>query len=273
VDPASIAAGVVAKSIDPAAKEGAAVAGGLIRNLFGPVSEQMGMDLLEKYKNRNVQEVVDRSYQKRPGSGGSIPPRLGATVFDAASYADDEIVSEYLSGVLASSRTPSGKDDAGIAWSALIARLPADHLRVHFALYSSAAVHLQGIEFDGLHEFGDQPLWMPLMPFSAILGGDDWVTSFNDAMINLEREGLIAGRDVAGDGTTIVPLYSPIKAVPKEPALRYHVSASGVQLYLWGLGHGRTQALKFASMSIPSDDTHIPVPVPGSCKYGDLPDA
>lgn len=269
MDAAGIAASVAAKGLDPAAREGAAVAGGLIRNLFGPVTEQMGDDLLEKYKNRNVQRVVDRSYRKRPDGEGSIPPRLGANVFDAASYADDEIVVEYLSGVLASSKTPEGKDDAGIAWSALISRLPVAHLRLHFALYSTAAHHLHGLAFDGLHEFESHPIWAPLLPLGSFLSATDWETSFNDAIINIQREGLIGPVDIAGDGAKILARYGK-EADTSEPAIRFCVSPPGVQLYLWGIGHGKAQALAFAQFEEPSGDLPCPIPIPGSCRFGDL---
>jgi hypothetical protein len=59
-------------------------------------------------------------------------------IFEHDSHADEDIVVEYVSGVLASSRTEEGRDDRGVGWSSPVARMSCDQLRLHYVLYSNA---------------------------------------------------------------------------------------------------------------------------------------
>jgi hypothetical protein len=61
---------------------------------------------------------------------------------------DNEVLVEYLSGVLASSRTSDGQDDSGISWSSLLSTMSSVQIRAHFLLYREWAelLHEHGID-------------------------------------------------------------------------------------------------------------------------------
>jgi hypothetical protein len=226
----------------------------------------MGDDLLAKYKNRNVQKVADLAANKGRGEDGSIPPRVGGAVFDAASFAEDELVAEYLSGVLASSRSPDGKDDTGVSWAALVARLSSDQLKLHYLLYSSAAFHLRNVDLTSLDVLTGAQLYMPLEPVIEMLTE---AGRFNEAVMNLVREGLVGGSyEVQVDAEEL----SPDRAIPEGPGMLYYPTPSGAALYLWGVGLGRTSVRQFNHVEVTlPEGVELPVPVPLSGRYDEFP--
>jgi hypothetical protein len=118
-----------------AANEAAKAGGGVLTRLLGPTMDLMGAQMANAYERRNVRRVVDLADKKSRGdANGAIAPRLASAVLEAAEYADNAMVAEYLSGVLASSRS-SDADDRGLAWTALIGRLPTDQMLLHYGLY------------------------------------------------------------------------------------------------------------------------------------------
>jgi hypothetical protein len=269
VDPLGALVAAAGKAVDPAATEAAKTASGLMANLFGPLTGQMGQDLLAKYKNRNVSRVAKLAAAKGSSEAGSIPPRVGGAVFDAASFADDELVAEYLSGVLASSRSQEGRDDSGVTWTALVARLSSDQLRLHFMLYSSAAVLLRGVRLDSLDVFRHERIYVPVAPLLRHFATPDSTRRFNESLMNLVREGLVNDNYML---QTEGAKLSSERAVPDEPGLVFRASPAGVGLFLWGLGLGRHSVLRLNELDIPiPDNWDAPIPLEGSMRYELIP--
>ncbi|TFB15440.1 hypothetical protein E3V93_01795 [Microbacterium sp. 3H14] len=149
--------------VDPvvsiAAAEAAKTGGGVLSRLLGPTADEMGVQLQEWYRRKNVERVARQAEAKAStGTAGSIPPRVAAEVFEKAQWADDDFVAEYLSGVLASSRTPDGTDDRGVAWTALVGRLSADQLRLHYIMYRAFRKLALGLEYEALSDVLQRPL-------------------------------------------------------------------------------------------------------------------
>jgi hypothetical protein len=114
----------------------------MLERLLGPTFDYLGdglRDLTEK-RARNIGNIVMKAIQKTEelGAEGEVPPRVIKNVFDDGSFSDDQIVAEYLGGVLASSKSPGGRDDRGVALSDLVNRLSAYTLRTHYILYLAA---------------------------------------------------------------------------------------------------------------------------------------
>ena len=116
------------------------VSSGLTR-LVGPAADEVA-EALRRFTARkleNVSRVVENANSKVPsGAVGTIPERIAFRMMEEGSYSDDPLVVEYLGGVLASSKSPQGRDDRGNTMTALVARLSTYHLRVHYILYSEA---------------------------------------------------------------------------------------------------------------------------------------
>lgn len=111
------------------------------KTLLGPSLERIGHEL-PKLPGRAMDNVgaVIRNATAKVGDGdsGDVPPRVWRRVLTEAQDADDEVMVEYLGGVLASSRSEVDRDDRGAVMSALVGRLSTYQLRAHYVLYAAA---------------------------------------------------------------------------------------------------------------------------------------
>lgn len=108
-----------------------------LRSLLGPAAHEVGEALRRwvEFRLRNVGRVAEnaegksRALEQQPGT---VSVRTAMAVFEAASYSDDELMADYLGGVLASSASPGGRDDRGVTWIAQVSRMSSYALRIHY---------------------------------------------------------------------------------------------------------------------------------------------
>lgn len=145
VDPLSGAA--VAKALSAAGGEGAKETGRLLGRVLGPSADEIG-EALRRYtafRVGNVARIAEKAESKGAGRGErEVPPRVAHRLLEEGSYCDDELMVEYLSGVLAASSTPGGRDDRAVVWSDMVTGLSSLQVRAHFLLYREWAVRLHG---------------------------------------------------------------------------------------------------------------------------------
>jgi len=275
MDLTGAAAAAVAKQGDEAAAEAAKTASRLWLSILQPSAEQIGKDLLSRYQNSRVQKVVAGADRRNPS--GSIPLRLAASVYEAASVSDEEVVSEYLSGILASSRTGDGVNDAGMTWAGVVSRLPVNALRVHYLL--SATVHVrkrgQGMNLGQMLQervaFPTEVLTRYLVGLE-VKGADDRsgsndepITAGIEALTALQREGLVAEANW-GPGNAIAGLFKTDDRVADWPyGFTCKLLPAGVSLLFWGLGLGRTSIGLYCSDVLdlkPLEDWTLPESMP-----------
>jgi hypothetical protein len=89
-------------------------------------------DALKDRIRSRLERTLKKAERKRPGVSPAAPDRVAVKVLSEAAFTDDEVVLEYLAGVLAASHKDS---DEGAAVVALIGRLSALQLRLHFLIY------------------------------------------------------------------------------------------------------------------------------------------
>jgi hypothetical protein len=243
MEPLSIAAAALGRAADPAASEGIKVSGRLLERLVGPGVDELSQQWASHLRQKNLQRLLKKSDARAQGAApGTVPPRLASQVFEAAQFADDELMAEYFSGVLSSSRDETGGNDAGVSWAALIARLSSDQIRLHYLIYSCIrpAAIARGVErVNKLHSE------KVLIALTELLVGfqlsPNVVNRFADAIDGLMREGLI------GDGYSYGPLQGVkeeyakdmLLVAPFDRALRVGLSIHGMRLFVWGLGSGQ----------------------------------
>lgn len=246
----SLGAAKAAAQDDAFAQEGAKVAANLAKRLFGPSADVLGSHwaqaLEEKLSNvRKVAELADRRLC-RTGHAGRISSRVGASVFDAAQFADDEMVAEYLSGVLASS-SDDDASDRGIPWSALIARLSSDALRLHYVLFSIAR-QVQSTEEVVYNRLFDDAVYVPMAVLFQSTGWD--VRSFGRRTLEatgvLVREALIYDQFTFGDADLFRQIYSDANFIDADGGFVFAPTQAGVDLYFWGLGAGGSSTGQFS---------------------------
>ncbi len=265
VDPISAAAaGAVAHVVKGASDEGTKVTGGLISRLLGPSADVLGANWAEQLRERNMQRLLAKTEKratKKEDSGqdpGIANPRVAAQVFESAQYADGEVVAEYLSGVLASSRSATGEGDAGVAWSAVVSRLSSDQLAMHYVIYASARplVISQGFKKpNDVHQF---EVVLPMSEMLTSLGmvgpaGEPKMERFSDALDGLMREGVLeVGYRYGGVAHTFESELASGRTMiaPLPFAIRINLSNHGMRLFVWGNGAGELGPIAYLNEAV-----------------------
>lgn len=249
VDPVSIAsaAGQVVDDVAPIVAPVAAMVlsrRGVAR-LLGPSVDVVAQALARQTEAslRNVGRVAEGAVAKSRSTGpGSVSPRAAVPLIEAACYADDEVVAEYLSGVLAASRSSDGRDDRAVGWTAMISRLSAAQLRLHFLIYASTRTLLSP-ELESVADACKVLLFVPYSQVWPAMELDETDQDyFIEAFYGLAREGLV-GREWAFGDPTGLRMWGPsvsLKAFP-EAGFVVQLSRPGLGLWLWGLGYGTSR--------------------------------
>lgn len=258
----------VAKETDAATSEAAKSARSLLTRLLGPSADVIGAHWAERLRERTLARLTDKTekraqLQRAAGqSPGIANARVVAEVFTSAQFSDSEVVAEYLSGVLASSRDAEGKNDAGVTWSSLISRLSTDQLKLHYFVYASARQRFIGKDLYSPHEVHNVEVVLDSEPFAA--AADMSAVEFSDAIDGLMREGLI------GDSYRYGPskfLFERERArpntsihYPNASGLRVRLTVHGVRLFTWGTGYGDRGIEAYADPSINLGAVDAPLP-------------
>jgi hypothetical protein len=237
-----------------------------LAKLLGPSADEVAQALqrFTETKLRNVGRVVEAAERKTSScaeGGGAVPLRVALRVLDEGAYADNDLVVEYLGGVLASSRTPGGRDDRGNTFIALVSRLSTYQLRTHYIFYSEfqRLLHGQQIELRDADEvdasgqiFVPHTVWHEAMDYGR---GEDPLIIGSSTMWWLRREQLL---DWGGDGD---PAY--LESISRYQNYSFPESGTialptipGVELYLWALGKGHLHSRDFLTISVA--DSAIP---------------
>lgn len=243
VDPLSTGLAKIAAS---AGVEGAKEGSKLLNRVLGPSADVIG-EALARYTDfrlKNVGVIVEKAHRKSRAQGdGEVPPRVAHRLLEEGSYCDDELMAEYLGGVLAASRTPAGRDDRAVVWSALVNGLSTLQLRGHFLLYREWARHLHGRDLV-LAAPGNRLrtiIHADLLEFSSrLLGDDDSIPQYNavsHAIPGLVRAGLLDINYTWGNKADIdIDLHQPFREDEFDPILCVNLTVVGIELYGWAQG-------------------------------------
>jgi hypothetical protein len=209
--------------------------------VLGPSADEVA-ETLRRYTAKrleNVGRVVANADAKSSGDG-IVPERVAFRVLDEGSYSDDQLVVEYLGGVLASSRTPVGRDDRGNTLTALVSRLSTYHLRTHYIFYTVAQRLLHGrtVNLQDVNEvqgsarvFTPFDVYIPAMEFDETEDGEAILTN---SLYALDRERLI---DFTASGP-VENLRRFDQRIP-APGIVYSLTMQGVELFMWATGRGQ----------------------------------
>ena len=109
-----------------------------LQKVFGPALTEVGEDLKKLYaKGRD--RIIAVAYRKVSDldDGRQANLRVTRDVLWNGAFTDDEVCAEYFGGILASSRTPDGKEDDAVQFVDVIKSLSAKQLRLHYVIYNS----------------------------------------------------------------------------------------------------------------------------------------
>lgn len=241
--------------------EGGTEALRLFSRVLGPSADEFGEALRRwtAYRTRNFGRIVAKADTKSSGIG-EVPPRIAHRLLDEGSYCDDEVMVEYLSGVLAASRTPGGGDDRGVVWSALVTSLSSMQIRAHFLLYREWAARLREEGFEqnlGTYEARVMAaMQVDLDEFVETLLSDpkgvDAESAINHVFSGLHRVGLLDNH--AGGLTQELP--GVVSAF--ESVLVVNPSTAGMELYGWAAGRAGMTPAEFLEEAPSFAEAEIP---------------
>ena len=202
--PEPIIGTVLAKAIGTTAdSEAQKTATGLFMRVFGPSADEIGEALRRytAYKLRNVGRIVENADAKSNTNpiGGMVNTRLAYVLLEEGSLCDDELMANYLGGILAGSRSPDGRDDRAIAWSGVITSLSSLQVRAHYLLYREWADRLHGVARKYMMQVHRKKIGMDfdLDEFVDVLVSDTdvgRVSAMTHSIYGLVRAGLLSDR-------------------------------------------------------------------------------
>lgn len=232
--------------------------------VLGPSADAVGETLrgYTGYRLRNVLRIIDRAVAKSRSvdEDSAVSLRVAHVLLADGSYCDDDLVADYLGGLLAASRTPQGRDDRAAAWSKVVTGLSSLQVRAHYLLYREWAARLRIVAvYDLGADAGRVQAAMEVSSgeFAKLLIGDSGVEE-NDALSHaiggLARVGLLDEKFLY-NGTLV-------RVVP---------SIMGIELYGWAQGLPGLSPRGFASKARPFDLVDA-IPRPSAVTFPNVPE-
>lgn len=111
-------------------------AGVVTQKLFGKTLDEMGSDINKLYQKGRDRILIKATGKVNNADDGKVPNlRVARDVLWNGAVTESEVCAEYFGGVLASSRTEDGSDDACIHYVDVIKSLSSKQLHLHYCLY------------------------------------------------------------------------------------------------------------------------------------------
>ena len=244
----------------------------LLNKVLGPTADYLGSEtrnLVDKC-NVNLDNVFKNATSKlgaRLEEPGGVSPRVLKHVLDDGRFADEEIVVEYYGGLLAGSKSLTGKDDRALPYLAKVQQMSAYQLRLHFLFY----FEILRIFKDAPFNLGDGNTWpkhaliLPHALFLNALPKEEWVQEnywkiMAQAVVGLSQEGLVS-RYTYGDLEKKNQQFedAPVNAILMAP------SFLGAELFMWAVGAESPSGHDFFSLDPLVIDKAIPI-VGSACR-------
>jgi len=176
-------------------------------------------------------------------------------------------MAEYLGGVLASSKSPGGRDDRGVALSGLVNQLSAYTLRTHYILYLAARKTTppiatrwkaagRDLRVGDIREARIVATFISFAAFNRAMAFEpfeDATGATAHAFYALLKEQLFTEWS-AGDVEHLRTKYNNVT----EAGIVFLPSVPGIELFLWAHGKGHKPTSAFFD---PDEDFELDVPL------------
>lgn len=228
-----------------------------INKLLGPTLDYFGneiKDFTEK-RHENLDRIISNA-RKKVGDTldekGAVPPKVFKRIVDDGSLTDDPVSAEYFGGVLASSRTPTGRDDRGARVADSITKMSSYQLLAHFIIYSSLLEKVKSSDA-GLTDpstrsrfyiYFEATSFMHSMKFSKTENAN---SIMSHVFHGLHTDGLIG--DHWGYGSIDDLKKMGLHPKGECPQILVKPTVWGIELFLWACGEGERNAGYFSSPS------------------------
>lgn len=250
---------VIAKAIDEAQGDNSAecasesVVVSLVKRMFEPGAKEFGDAFARTvaFRTRNFGRIKEKADRKARANGrtGVIHPRVVAFMIEEGSLCDDELMGDYLGGVLAGSISPDGRDDRAITWSRIIGGLSSFQVRAHYLLYRewAARLHEAAPDLDCSYKgkMALAEIFLDLEEFGTALMQDcdeNLEVILRHSLFGLTRAGLINDSWFYGARSRQSVIYHDF-----ETFLEVTPTGRGMELYGWATGWPDLLPKNFAS--------------------------
>lgn len=218
-----------------------------LAKLLGPTADYLGGELKEFAQKRieNVGKIFANATEKMPPemqNVGAVPPKVLRNVLNDGSYSSDSIGIEYFGGILASSKSDSGRDDRGARLAQKISFLTSYQLRAHYILYSALALCYKGEQKKITSSWSELRVFIPITSFVSNMDfSQSEIAQFEVFLSHifngLHGESLIGMGWVYGNPDFIREQIGDVSI--DTPGVTFIPSAAGVELFLWAFGFGQ----------------------------------
>ncbi len=216
----------------------------MLARVLGPTADYLGKEvegLVEK-GHANLGRIFSHAVKKlgsKIKQPGAVNPRVLKQVWSEGAFVEDELAAEYFGGLLASARTPDGKDDRVLSLLSTVRDLSVYDLRLHHLAY--LRVRASGL---GSH-INMRDLFLPMrasaqIPYHTYVAAmgikidDTGVQEFADQSLFA-----LAKHDLIGSHTASMMYQVPpaeFNRLP-EPGITIVPSHYGAKLFLWAHGY------------------------------------
>jgi hypothetical protein len=113
-----------------------------LNKLVGPSADLLGEQakdaiVIVEQRVKRLYDIAIRKLGAKASVPGDVSPRILKQTIEEAIYCDDELVTEYLGGILASSRVEGGRDDRGVSHLSEVRSMSAYQVKVHYLVYTA----------------------------------------------------------------------------------------------------------------------------------------
>jgi len=222
---------------------------GFVQRISPQASDRVRQLLREGLSNYRVASAIEIALKAERilsfGANADLmraPARLVERILEDGSWADADATQQLWAGLLATSCTPSGRDETNLTFVGLLSQLTAAHLRILTAACTKAAKFVSGVE-----RLSSRPIRLHAADLSRITGSRDLLRAHRD-LEHLCDLGLLTM-------TVRSATFSELEGTEIAP------TSLGLQLYARCNGHrGSTQDFYgVPTGSLPDELGHSPI--------------
>jgi len=232
--------------------------------VLGPTAEYLGKGIQSFTEKRvaNINSILKKAATRidksKSDNSGSVDPLMVKDIVDYGSYIEDDLIQDYLAGLLICSKTTSDEDNSHISYAKALENMSRYQVRLHYLLYSVFRKLYLNLDINiGLEEnrkklqtFVGFPLVISALFGNATSKIANFPGIIQDTITGMIRLSLIGDHFSFGSIEEINRWCSTTKTT--MPGIVYQPSVFGIKLFL------SVSSIKGNANQILNDKSEIP---------------
>ena len=241
----------------------------ILTKILGPSAEYIGGEVagfVEKC-NINLNTIFNCAHRKlgnRLEEEGTVNSRVLKHVLDEGRFCEDQLTAEYYGGILASSKTDTGRDDRGVAVTATLNLLSTYQIRAHYLCYYLFHKLHQKSELTLGRQNNEMKIFIPASVYEAAMDfTDNEIPSdiVTHSIVGLVRQGLLYSDYSIGSLESMQKQYSNAQ----EQGIIVAPTTIGSEMFFWGLGFKGSTGYELTKQGLDIGEPSIVIS-DGACK-------